>query len=193
MNQVKSKNPLRSTVLVVVCLAISAIIAIAVAELPPSREAPDAIDELAARVSAMKYPNRGLSPEDVVRIQLDACADQDWGRGSLQCFCFASPANRAVTGPVDRFGQMLRLSPYDVLSRPDCVLIGRPKRADGTTRILVTVAKDREILAFVWILAKQSEPPFVGCWMTEGVFAVESWRDDRDSSESFDKFKSIDV
>ncbi len=173
MNPFLRQNLPRAGALVFVSLTISAAIAIAINALLPTAEEPDELDELAARIGAIVYPRTDLSPADVVQIQLDACAGRDWGRGSLQCFCFASPSNRAVTGPLARFGQMLRQPPYDVLNNPDRVLIGRPKLVQGTSRILVTVAKDEKIYVFVWLLEKQTDAPFDGCWMTEAVLAVE--------------------
>ena len=64
-------------------------------------------------------PTVEQSPAEVVNHQLAALSDVDRVRGILQCWAFASPANRAATGPPERFGKMLLEPPYDALAEAD--------------------------------------------------------------------------
>ncbi len=116
-------------------------------------------------------PSAKLLPEEVVRLQLSGLGDlQADGVGILQCFCFASPANRAVTGPLDRFGAMVRQGAYGCMARPRALLVGRPQYDKEVARVLVTVIDERASLrAFTFVLARQHVAPFKNCWMTEAV------------------------
>eukprot|EP00947_MAST-08B_sp_MAST-8B-sp1_P001319 g1319.t1 len=52
-------------------------------------------------------PCRLLSPTDVVINQLYALQENS-DEGIAKCFAFASPENRMVTGPLDKFARMIR-------------------------------------------------------------------------------------
>jgi hypothetical protein len=116
-------------------------------------------------------PNAKLLPGEVVRLQLSGLSDQQAdGVGILQCYCFAAPANRAVTGPLDRFGAMVRQGPFHCMARPRAMLIGQPRVDDKLARVLVTVIdEDSRVRAFTFVLARQQMAPFENCWMTEAV------------------------
>ena len=134
----------------------------------------DPQDLVGLDLSGVVFPNPDLPPEEVVRLQLaglsDAKAD---GVGILQCFCLASPGNRIVTGPLERFGQMVRSEPYKCMTRPRAVLIGRPQHGEGVARLLVTVIdEEHHIRAFAFVLGRQQESPFKDCWMTEAVLSA---------------------
>ena len=63
----------------------------------------------------MHSPHPSLSARDVLTIQIEALrGDGNSGEGVAQCFAFASPGNRRQTGPVGRFGAMLRQT-YSVM------------------------------------------------------------------------------
>ncbi len=116
-------------------------------------------------------PKPELEPREVVRLQLSGLANRKAdGVGILQCYCFASPGNRAVTGPLDRFGQLVRQGPFHSMADPRALLVGRPEYHDGLARLLVTVIDDKsQIHAFTFFLRRQVERPFTDCWMTEAV------------------------
>lgn len=141
-----------------------------------SRGALDATLErrLSKTLGSLELPRPALTPDRVVRIQMAALASVDRPDGALQCFCFASPANRAVTGPLERFARYVRVPPYDALSEPEAATIGKTTLIDGTARVLVTVVSDQQVQAFVWILSKQYAPPWHECWMTDAVFPLQT-------------------
>jgi hypothetical protein len=127
-------------------------------------------------------PRPSLKPEEVVKLQLDGLGNaQADGVGILQCYCFASPANRAVTGPLENFGRVVRQAPFLPLASPRAVLIGRPQYDDRIARLLVTVIDDQsQVQAFAFFLTRQREAPFTDCWMTEAVFPALTWTDETD-------------
>ena len=56
-------------------------------------------------------PDPSLSPQDVVSIQIEALQNNDTpyeDRGIEITFNFASPTNKRVTGPLERFKVMVR-------------------------------------------------------------------------------------
>jgi hypothetical protein len=121
-------------------------------------------------------PRPDLAPDDVVRLQLGGLSDpQADGVGILQCYCFASPANRAMTGPLEKFGRMVRQGPYFCLARPRALLVGQPQYGDRVARLLVTVIDHQSsVQAFLFVLSRQKTPPFEDCWMTEAVLPALS-------------------
>ena len=119
-------------------------------------------------------PSPKLSPEEVVRLQLKGLNDPKMGGvGVLQCFCLASPANRAITGPLQRFGQMVRTGAYQAMTSPRAILVGRPQIEKQVARLLVTVIDEKNnVRVFAFVLSRQTEPPFRNCWMTDAVLAA---------------------
>ena len=56
-------------------------------------------------------PDPSLSPRDVVSIQIEALRNNDTpyeNRGIEVAFNFASPTNKRITGPIERFAVMVR-------------------------------------------------------------------------------------
>jgi len=131
-------------------------------------------DLMGVDVSRVVFPSPSLAPEEVVRLQLAGLGDaKPDGVGILQCFCLASPGNRVVTGPLERFGQMVRSEPYQCMTRPRAVLIGRAQHGDDVARLLVTIIDEQHrVRAFAFVLSKQKEKPFENCWMTEAVLSA---------------------
>ncbi len=112
-----------------------------------------------------------LSPEDVVRIQLEALRHNDErNRGIEVAFRFASPANRVQTGPLPRFIGMIRNGPYALMLDFRAVSYG-PVESNGTQarqRVILTDATTS--VAYWFYLSRQSKDPYVDCWMTDAVF-----------------------
>lgn len=132
-------------------------------------------DELAGiDLSKVVFPSPTLGPDEVVHLQLKGLSDpaRD-GVGVLQCFCLASPANRTETGPLRRFGEMVRNPPFDAMTSPIATLVGRPQRDGNVAKLLVTIIDDKHnVRVFAFILSRQREEPFANCWMTDAVLAA---------------------
>lgn len=127
------------------------------------------------RDGAPDAPSRSLSVEQVVGAQLDALRSEPQdgaaaGPGIQRAWRFASPGNQAATGPVDRFAAMLRDLLYVGLLEHVAVALG-PLVLDGDQarqEVLVVTLDDRTE-GYTWVLGRQVDPPFTGCWMTEAV------------------------
>ena len=121
-------------------------------------------------LSELTFPAAKLSPEEVIRLQIEALRDESKGAGALQCYCFAAPSNRMMTGPLPRFAQMVREPPFDALGKSAAYTIGAVERQGDRAQYLVyVVGKNQRMSVFRWGLRKHSEPPFANCWLTVGV------------------------
>lgn len=122
--------------------------------------------------SSNDRPSPSLSPGEVVRIQLEALQrnDEDDDGGIATVFQFASPANRSMTGPFDRFVQLVKTPEYRPMlnhrrAEPGPLITSGDLAEQRVT--ITTAAGDR--VAYVFVLARQREGVYAGCWMTEGV------------------------
>lgn len=124
-------------------------------------------------LSNLKLPTPSLSPEEVVNIQVDALRASSQGFGALQCYCFAAPANRLVTGPIERFTRMVRKPPFDLIGKAATCSVGTADiRGDLARSTVAVVGEDHQLRVFSWLLRKQQEAPYESCWLTVGVFLL---------------------
>ena len=130
-------------------------------------------------------PTKDLSPPEVIRIQLAALAHnrvlgQD--RGIEVTWRFASPANRAMTGPLGRFRAMVKEGYPAMLDHRRSQLGDLELTAVEAKQLVLLQAEDGGIHAYVWVLALQEEGPFRGCWMTDAVVELEPKPGETDES-----------
>ena len=125
---------------------------------------------------AVIHPSAHWRPEEVVRHQLAALRENGLGKeGIRRCYRFASPFNRAATGPFARFEAMVRSPPYDVMLHATETLVGRAVEQDGRAAVLVTMIDPaHSVHVFRFILSKQHEAPYEDCWMTDAVNNIQS-------------------
>jgi hypothetical protein len=118
-------------------------------------------------------PDPSLTPEQVVRAQLEALKHNgDGQRGVAVAFRFAAPKNREMTGPVERFGQMLRVGQYALMfNYHDAVFDSVDIRGDKA-RLRVVLIGTNETFRYDFYLGRQSAAPYENCWMTEMVNAI---------------------
>ncbi len=132
---------------------------------------------LAAPVGASHLPQTepdpSLSPQDVVSIQIEALQNNDIpyeDRGIEVTFNFASPANQRMTGPLERFKEMVRNPVYGpMINHRDAkyenlVVEGEFARID-----VVLNSKEGEYLGYRFILSRQHGNEYEGSWMTDAV------------------------
>jgi hypothetical protein len=124
-------------------------------------------------VAPRPAPAPSLAPDSVVGIVLDAFSRFEGRRQTSAldvAYAFTAPANRAVIGSVERFGDVVADGAY----RP---LLGHRRavrgalRVDGdhaTQRVVVTAA-DGALVAYTFTLSRQSDGQYKDCWMTERV------------------------
>jgi len=132
--------------------------------------------ELPANIQEFQPPSPDLSPAEVVRIQVEALRRLgDDGDAVEQCFALASPANQAVTGPAERFGEMVKMPPYRAMISAREALIGDAVARDRHATVLVTVLdQDNLTQAFRFFLSKQTGDRNADCWMTDAVIPLAS-------------------
>jgi len=127
-------------------------------------------------------PNPNLSPEQVITIVLEALQRNDEqapDSGITTAFRFASPGNRAATGPLDRFIQLVRSPAYKPLLNHKSASRGSVRISDNVARQRITlVAADGEKVVYLFTLSKQIDDPYKNCWMTDGVERLTIDQDD---------------
>ena len=124
----------------------------------------------------MTTPSPSLGPAEVVLAQLDGLRRESYdgdpvlGEGLAQAWEFASPGNREATGPLPRFARMLRADAYRGLLGHSAVQLGPVKQDGAQAQVeVLVVAADDTTQGYTWVLGRQDSPPYVGCWMTDGV------------------------
>ncbi len=176
-------------------LLLATLISIAAAQTPACADSDD-LSQLDLRQAS---PSAQLSAARVVSIQMSALGQNGaWGsdQGIAVAFRFASPSNRRITGPLERFVKLVANPVYAVMLDHKSVEVGEArKNASGDVAqvpVLVT-SSDNERVGFVFTLSLQTpgergeseddtlEQPICRCWMTDSVSRVELPKDERQS------------
>lgn len=125
---------------------------------------------------ALIVPSPELEPREVVKIQVASLADCQVSPDALQqVYAFASPDNREVTGPLDRFAAMLLTPQYKPLVEQQQVIVGNQVVHGNLASVMVTAMDQQQGLrTFHFYLAKETGPLYAACWMTYGVVADPS-------------------
>ena len=122
-------------------------------------------------------PDSSLSPQDVVSIQIEALGNNDTpyeNRGIEVTFNFASPANKRMTGPLDRFEVMVRNPTYGPMidhrsaSYENLVVEGDSARID-----VILTSKEGVYLGYRFFLSRQHGNRYEGSWMTDAVIPFD--------------------
>ena len=135
-----------------------------------------ALVTLAAAAIGGGVPSAALTPADVVRAQLAALATNDPATddGVRRTFLFASPQNRQVTGPAERFVTLVKNPAYaPLVGARQASLLDARRDGDAYEALVEVVAADGTKRRFVFQLGLQGDGPFKGCWMTEGVAPLQ--------------------
>ena len=121
-------------------------------------------------LSPRLVPKPGLSPDQVVQIQLNALRHNDErNRGIEVAFRFASPGNKLQTGPLPRFISMIQQGPYRLMLAYENVSYHPVEVADDKARQRVTLIGAGDVVDYEFYLSRQSEGEWAGCWMTDAV------------------------
>ena len=123
------------------------------------------------------HPDPKLSPQQVVEFQLTALRANDVptaDAGIERSFRFASPANKAATGPLEHFTLIVHGSQYSSLINAVegsvTQVVTRDDKAQVLARILTAGGSE---VYYVFILSKQAEGEYFNCWMTDGVVPLK--------------------
>ena len=131
-----------------------------------------------ARAAEMVYPNPDIAPVEVIAIQLNGLQYNDSPEidaGIRQTWAFAHPRNRAMTGPLHRFANMLKGPGYDMMLYHASHQIVPANSGDGWRQFDVFMESGNgKLLQFAWIVEKVTEGQYKDCWMTVAVSAPRS-------------------
>ncbi len=124
----------------------------------------------------LPQPGAGLNPERVVSLVVEAMKHNDTPEpdaGIKTAFRFASPANRAQTGPIDKFIRMVKSPRY----RPfieHVQAMYQPMTIEGdVARQQVTLIIEPHRITYLFVLSKQHGGEYDGCRMTDAVTFVK--------------------
>lgn len=135
------------------------------------------IEEQEGTREATLIPNPEFSPDEVVRIQLDALANNNTpyqNAGIEIAFRFASPANKETTGPLSRFIKLVHNPIYNPMLNHQTAQLGDLviKNLQAFLPVVLT-ASDGKRIDYLFILRKQEGTAYDQCWMTEAVLRLE--------------------
>jgi hypothetical protein len=164
MLSIQPVSRLASILSVIFVAMVSLSLEAAIAEKPEQTELPQ--------------PTRGQLPGDVVRIVIEALAQNDEpyaDAGIATTFAFASPANKVNTGPLLKFTQMVRTPAYGIMidhvehEFSEVVLM----ESDAYQMVRIRGMKGDEAI-FAFRLSQQAGGKYDGMWMTDAVWPVAS-------------------
>ena len=119
-------------------------------------------------------PTSDISPQTVVKTVIDALKqNSDSDDGIMQVFCFASPENKKMTGPIERFVSMIKRGYGDMLnhvaSEYEPIVIDDKV---AQQRVWLETA-DGSVVGYLFRLGKQSAGEFSDMWMTDAVYRLD--------------------
>jgi len=112
-----------------------------------------------------------------VQIQMIALKDIDHpveDAGFEITYRFASPDNKAQTGPLQRFKTLFDNPVYSPMLRYSSLEIGPTQNYTSSANVpIIITAPDGTKAAYIFRLNKQTDSPYQNCWMTSAVIRVE--------------------
>ncbi len=119
-------------------------------------------------------PNSNLRPFDVLMIQLNSLKNNNSpykDAGIEQTWEFAHPINKASTGPLKRFKQMIYNESYKILiGHENNKTIILKESINKIVYKVFVLSNDKKKYYYIWQIEKvKQEGSFKDCWMTTGV------------------------
>tara|TARA_Y100000590_G_scaffold395993_1_gene476364 strand:- start:71 stop:532 length:462 start_codon:yes stop_codon:yes gene_type:complete len=119
-------------------------------------------------------PKPALKPLDVLLIQLNSLKNNNTpytDAGIEQTWEFAHPNNKAITGPLNKFKQMIYSKSYEILISHENSEITILKETENiSTYKVVILSKDKKKYYYIWQVEKVLfEGVLKDCWMTTSV------------------------
>lgn len=127
---------------------------------------------LARAQAALPEPNPNLTPREVVRLQLGALksVDQPYkDAGFATVFRFTSPENRLQSGPLLRFSKMIREGFGEMINHKSIKLSQTLQQDGAAIQPVELISLSGRSHRYVFILRRQAEGEYRGCWMTDSV------------------------
>tara|TARA_B100001250_G_C19429364_1_gene626796 strand:+ start:167 stop:646 length:480 start_codon:yes stop_codon:yes gene_type:complete len=122
----------------------------------------------------IQKPTSKIDPEEVILIQLSALMKNDnpyKDRGIIQTWQFAHPNNQKITGPLERFKNMIKTDSYSMLiNHKDHEIIEVYKSGEVATFEVMVLDKEKKYYKFKWQVEKYKlDGPLKDCWLTTAV------------------------
>ena len=119
-------------------------------------------------------PSINIDPKKVIKIQLTALMKNDFpykDRGITQTWEFAHPNNQKVTGPIERFKNMMKTDSYSMLlNHTDHEIMEVYKSTDVATFEVTVLDVSKKYYKFKWQVEKYNiEGALKDCWLTTAV------------------------
>ena len=119
-------------------------------------------------------PSKEIDPEQVIKIQLSALMKNDnpyKDRGIIQTWEFAHPNNQKITGPLEKFKNMIKTDSYSMLINHSNHEILEVYMSSKIATFEVTVLDDeKKYYKFKWQVEKYDrEGQLKDCWLTTAV------------------------
>ena len=119
-------------------------------------------------------PNLNIEPQQVIKIQLSALMKNDnpyKDRGIIQTWEFAHPDNQKMTGPLERFKNMIKTDSYSMLLNHSSHEISEVYMSNKVATFEVTVMdREKKYYKFKWQVEKYNgEGELKDCWLTSAV------------------------
>ena len=120
-------------------------------------------------------PSSDLTPEQVIHIVIDALKNNDPRKdddGIATVFEFASPGNKQMTGPIQRFTRMIKGGFADMLNHVDSEFGDIDVKDNIALQAVWLTAPSGKQTGYVFQLGKQSGGEYDGMWMTDSVWPI---------------------
>jgi len=120
-------------------------------------------------------PNTQLSPEQVVRIVIEALKTNDPSKdddGIATVFEFASPGNKSATGPLQRFTKMIKGGFAQMLNHIDSEFGPMEINEHTALQAVWLTTRSGQQIGYVFQMGKQVGGEFDDMWMTEAVWPI---------------------
>ena len=120
-------------------------------------------------------PNSNLKPYDVLMIQLKSLKNNNTpykDAGIEQTWEFAHPFNKATTGPLEKFKQMIYSESYKILiSHENTKTVILKESPDKFIFKVYILSKEKKRYYYIWQIEKvKREGDLKNCWMTTAVY-----------------------
>ena len=120
-------------------------------------------------------PSKEIDPGQVIKIQLSALMKNDnpyKDRGIIQTWEFAHPNNQKITGPLEKFKNMIKTDSYSMLINHSNHEILEVYMSSEIATFEVTVLdNEKKYYKFKWQVEKYDrEGQLKDCWLTTAVF-----------------------
>lgn len=119
-------------------------------------------------------PSIEIAPETVVRTVIEALrSNREDNLGIATVYCFASPGNKQMTGPLEKFTSMIRNGYSNMLNHRDSEFETIEVREEVALQPVWLTTTGGDVVGYLFRLGKQSAGKYAGMWMTEAVYPID--------------------